>query len=171
MRALMFSFVAVVLLTPAEARAEYRHVELKIFGMDCATCAHGLRVQIQKIDGVESVELSLQRAAADIRLKPDNRVALDQFRQVVKGNGFAAREARVTAIGRVRAVGGKLAFEVSGVGGALLVDAANTTAEANRMLRTAHESKKDAALEVTGTVQKGTDGAESLAVASVKPVQ
>ena len=70
--------------------------------MDCAICAHGVKVAVQKVDGVESVQLSLERAEADIRLKPENRVSLDQFRRIVKGNGFEPREAKVTVAGSVR---------------------------------------------------------------------
>ena len=91
---------------PAPARAEYTRVELKILGMDCAICAHGVRVAVQKIDGVESVELSLERAQADIRLRKDNVVSLDRFRQIVKANGFEPKQATVTAVGTVREVGG-----------------------------------------------------------------
>ena len=54
---------------------------------------------MQKVDGVESVELSLERAEADIRLRPDNRSSLDRFRQIVKANGFEPKEATVTAVG------------------------------------------------------------------------
>ena len=111
-----------LLLLPAQVHAEYTRIELKIFGMDCAICAHGVRVAIQKMDGVESVTLSLERAEADIRLRQENRVSLDQFRKIVKANGFEPRQATVTAVGTAREVGGKLAFEVSGVPTPLVVD-------------------------------------------------
>ena len=66
-----------LLLSAAPAHAEYRRIELKILGMDCATCAHGVRVAMQKLDGVATVELSLERAQAEVSLKPDNRLTLD----------------------------------------------------------------------------------------------
>ena len=39
-----------LLLAAAPAHAEYRRIELKILGMDCATCAHGVRVAMQKLE-------------------------------------------------------------------------------------------------------------------------
>ena len=119
--------------------AQYRRVELKILGMDCAICAHGVRVAVQKVAGVESVELSLERAQADIRLIKDNRVSLDQFRKIVKGNGFEPRQATVTAIGTVREVDGKLAFEVSGVAPSAT---RLSRQERNRCSRTAQEGAR-----------------------------
>ena len=91
--------------------------------MDCAICAHGVKVAVQKVDGVESVQLSLERAEADIRLKPGDRVSLDQFRRIVKGNGFEPREAKVTVSGSVRSAGGKLTFEVPGTSAPVVIAA------------------------------------------------
>ena len=166
MRLGFFSLLILVLL-PSAARAEYTRIELKIFGMDCAICAHGVRVAIQKIDGVESVTLSLERAEADIRLRQENRVSLDQFRKIVKANGFEPRQATVTAVGTAREVGGKLAFEVSGVPTPLVVAADRSDASAYKQLRSAVDSKTPAVFEVTGTVEKKSDGVEQIAVASV----
>ena len=156
-----------LLLVPAQARAEYTRIELKIFGMDCAICAHGIRVAIQKIDAVESVTLSLERAEADIRLRQENRVSLDQFRKIVKANGFEPRQATVTAVGTAREVGGKLAFEVSGVPTPLVVDPDRSDASASKQLRSALDSKTPAVYEITGIVEKKSDGVEQIAVASV----
>ena len=83
MRTIHLSAILLVLLMPSRARAEYKRVELKILGMDCATCAHGVRIGVQKVAGVESVELSLERAEADIKLADGYRVPLAQFRRVL----------------------------------------------------------------------------------------
>src|SRR6188472_1550267 len=108
MRMILVPLATLFMMSPATAHAQYKTIELKILGMDCATCAHGVKVAVQKVDGVESVELSLERAEADIRLKPENRVSLDHFRRIVKGNGFEPREAKVTVNGSLRNAGGKL---------------------------------------------------------------
>jgi len=166
------ALLTLLLLVPAEARAEYRRIELKIFGMDCAICAHGVRVAFQKVDGVESVALSLERAEADVRLRQDNRASLDRFRQIVKANGFEPRQATVTAVGTVREVGGKLAFEVSGVTTVLIVDSDKSAPAVYKQLKSALDSKKPAVFEVVGTIQrnveKSSDGVESIVIASVK---
>jgi copper chaperone CopZ len=159
--------IAFSLLLPAVASAEYKRVELKILGMDCATCAHGVRVAVQKVDGVESVELSLERAAADIRLRPGNRVSLDRFRQIVKGNGFEPKEAVVTAVGTVRDAGGRLSFEVEGTGNLLVVAPDKTPAEVLRTLTSALGVKAPIVFEVVGSVAVG-GGVETIAISSAR---
>jgi copper chaperone CopZ len=160
--------LVVLLLTPVTGSAEYTRVELKIFGMDCAICAHGVRVAVQKVDGVDSVELSLERAQADIRLKAGNRVPLDRFRQIVKANGFEPKEASVSAIGNVRESGGKLSFEVSGLSTPLVVAADKTPAAILKTLKNGLDAKTPTTFEVTGSVTIGKDGTETIAIATAQ---
>jgi len=156
-----------LLLIPARARAEYTRIELKILGMDCAICAHGVRVAFQKVVGVESVELSLERAQADIRLRKDNNASLDRFRRIVKANGFEPKQATVTAIGTVRDLGGKLAFDVSGVSAQLIIAPDASAPAAYKQLKSAADAKSTAVFEVVGTVEaKGN--VDGIAIASVK---
>jgi copper chaperone CopZ len=170
MRTIHLHVILLVLLVPSPSRAEYRRIELKILGMDCATCAHGVRVGVQKVAGVESVELSLDRAQADIRLRPDNRVSIDQFRRIVRANGFEDGQATVTATGTVREVGGKLAFDVTGLPTPLIVSPDKTAPAAYKQLKAALDSKQPAVFEIVGTVEKKreTGDGESIAIASVK---
>lgn len=56
---------------------------------------------MRKIEGVESIDVSLEKAVADIRLKPNNRVTLAQLRAAIKKNGYATRDAEVEARGRI----------------------------------------------------------------------
>ena len=140
--------------------------------MDCATCAHGVRVAMQKLDGVATVELSLERAQAEVGLKPDNRLSLDQFRQVVKRNGFEPMQAAVTAVGTVRDAGGRMVFEVSGVATPLVISPDRSAPAAYKQLKGAFDSKSTAAFEVVGTVEAQVEkkgaGVETIAIASVR---
>ena len=54
-----------------------------------------------KLPGIESADVSLTTATADIRLKPDNRITLPQLREVLKKNGYPTRDAQVTGRGKV----------------------------------------------------------------------
>ena len=54
-----------------------------------------------KLPGVESADVSLTTATADIRLKPDNRITLPQLREVLKKNGYPTRDAQVSGRGKV----------------------------------------------------------------------
>ena len=50
--------------------------------------------------------MSLERASAVIALRPGNRITLPQLRQIIKNNGFTAKEATVTVAGTVIERGG-----------------------------------------------------------------
>ena len=166
MRMILVPLATLFMMSPATAHAQYKTIELKILGMDCATCAHGVKVAVQKVDGVESVELSLERAEADIRLKPENRVSLDHFRRIVKGNGFEPREAKINASGAVRNAGGKLTFEVPGTAAPLVISSNGSVPAVYKQLESS--AAGGGAVEITGTVERLPDGRDSLKVVSVK---
>jgi copper chaperone CopZ len=168
MRTIISLLILLTFFAPSSARAEYTRIELKIFGMDCAICAHGVRVAVQKVEGVESVELSLERAQADIRLRAGNAVPLDRFRQIVKGNGFEPKEATVTAVGTVGDSGGNVSFEISGVGTSLIVSRDKTSAAALKLMKSALDAKAPAVFEVSGVVTLGNDGKETITVSSAR---
>ena len=166
MRLILIPLAALFMMSPATAHAQYKTIELKILGMDCAICAHGVRVAVQKVDGVESVQLSLERAEADIRLKPENRVSLDQFRRIVKGNGFEPREAKVSVAGSVRSAGGKLTFDVPGTSAPLVIATDGSAQAVYEQLESS--AAGGAPVEITGTVARLPDGRDSLKPVSVK---
>ena len=65
-----------------------------------------------KLPGIESAEVSLTTATADIRLKPDNRITLPQLREVLKKNGYPTRDAQVSARGKAVERNGKRVFDL-----------------------------------------------------------
>jgi copper chaperone CopZ len=144
-------FVAALML-PSGAFAELLRVQLTVHGMDCATCAHGVRIAMQKVDGVESIEVSLERALADIRLRPGNRVGLQPFRQIVRSNGFAPKDALVTVTGTLVNQGGKPALNVTGLDAIwpLVSDPRHPAAHADAVTRLA--SNRSGRVQVTGVV-------------------
>jgi Heavy-metal-associated domain len=56
-------------------------------------------VAIKKLDGVESVDVSLEKATADVRLKPGNAITLPQLRRIIRQAGYPTKDARVDARG------------------------------------------------------------------------
>ncbi len=73
-----------------------------------------MSVALKKIEGVDSVAVSLNEGLAKIRLKPGNSVRLDQIRQKVEDNGFTPKEATVVARGQVVSAGGKQQLRLLG---------------------------------------------------------
>ncbi len=77
-------------------------------------CAHAVSVSIKKIQGIESVNVSLNNAMVTIALKPGNDVSLDQIRQAILDDGFTPKEAAVSAVGQLVSAGGKLKLKLTG---------------------------------------------------------
>ena len=80
-----------------------------------------MRVAVQKLPGVESVNVSLERASTDIQLRPGNSITLEQLRSIIKNNGFTAKEATVTVVGKLIERGGQLALDVTGTNTVMLI--------------------------------------------------
>ena len=80
-----------------------------------------MRVAVQKLPGVESVNVSLERASAEIQLRPGNSITLEQLRRIIKNNGFTAKEATVTVVGKLIERGGQPALDVTGTNTVMLI--------------------------------------------------
>ena len=71
-----------------------------------------MSVAIKKLDGVESVDVSLERATADIRLKPGNAITLPQLRRVIRQSGYPTKDAQIEARGAIVERNGKPALDL-----------------------------------------------------------
>ena len=69
---------------------------------------------MKKVEGVESVKVSLNEGRAMIVLKSGNSVRLEQIRKAVEEQGFTPKDAKVKAVGELTGTSGKLQFEVTG---------------------------------------------------------
>lgn len=73
-----------------------------------------MRVVVGKIEGVQSVKVSLKDGIATIQLAPSNRVTVEKIRDAIRSNGFAPREAEIRVAGVVAQRGDTLALVVPG---------------------------------------------------------
>lgn len=103
-----------VLVPTVAARAEYRQVNLTVFGMDCAPCAHAIHVSMKGIQGVSSVEVDLNTGLVTIKLAGGNSAAMRQFNEAVEKNGFTHKDATVVVRGMLSGTAQAPVLEVSG---------------------------------------------------------
>jgi cation transport ATPase len=89
-----------ILLAAVPLHAEYLRIQLHVLGLDCDLCARGVSASIQRMAGVESVEVILKTGTLEIALVPGNSVKMSELRKRIRDNGFRATDAKVTAIGR-----------------------------------------------------------------------
>jgi copper chaperone CopZ len=85
-------------------------------------------VAIKKLDGVDSVAVSLEKANADIRLKPGNTITLPQLRRIIRQAGYPTKDAHIEARGAVVERNGKPAFDLQNGSVLELASSPTTTA-------------------------------------------
>ena len=110
-KALIVSGVSLFTVT---AHAEYKQVDLTVFGMDCAPCAHAIHVSMKGIQGVNTVDVDLNTGLVAIRLAPGNSAAMRQFNEAVEKNGFTHKDANVVVRGEITGSASAPFLEVAG---------------------------------------------------------
>ena len=105
-----------------------------------------------KVQGVESVHVSLKEASTTIELRAGNVVTLDQVRDIIKKNGFKPGAAQVRATGTLVDVSGRLRIDLAPAKVILSVASEKDAAaeEARKLL-----AAGDRVVEVAGTVSEG----------------
>ena len=78
------------------------------------TCAYAVRVALLKFSGVDSVDVSLNKGLATVKLKPGNSIRPSQFWEAIRKNGNTPKITEVTVRGEVQNGGSQL--KVSGSG-------------------------------------------------------
>jgi hypothetical protein len=69
---------------------------------------------MKRIDGVESVKVSLESGVADVELAPGNGVTIEKLRKAITDNGFTPKDAEATLAGKIVVDKGKPQLAVSG---------------------------------------------------------
>ena len=113
-----------------------------------------MSVAIKKLDGVESIDVSLEKSSADIKLKAGNTITLAQIRRIIRSNGYPSKDAQIDAKGMFVERDGKPVFDL--LNGSTL-DLA--------------EKPKDApaeAVDITGVSRPGDKDAERLTITESK---
>lgn len=101
-------------LTTLAAHAEYNQVNMTVFGMDCAPCAHAIHVSMKGIQGVNKVDVDLNTGLVTIQLTFGNGAGMQQFNQAVEKNGFTHKDAKIVAKGKITGTAAAPIFEVTG---------------------------------------------------------
>jgi cation transport ATPase len=101
-------------LSSLAAHAEYEQVDLTVFGMDCAPCAHAIHVSMKGIQGVNTVDVDLNTGLVSIKLTPGNSAVMRQFNEAVEKNGFTHKDAIVLVRGQLSGPAQAPFLEVTG---------------------------------------------------------
>jgi hypothetical protein len=123
-----------------------------------------VRVAVQKLPAVESVNVSLERASTDIQLRSGNTITLEQLRTIIKNNGFTTKEATVTAVGTLIERGGQPALEVTGTNTVMLIAADSKRPAVFKQLQDQLRVKPGASIQLIGVVQSVANSPDRMTV-------
>ena len=73
-----------------------------------------MRVSLKAVSGVDSVDVSLEKGLAVVKMKPGNVATLKRLNEAITRNGFTMKDSTATVAGVVVTTDGRTALRVSG---------------------------------------------------------
>jgi mercuric ion binding protein len=90
-----FLLMALLFLLPVSyVIADQQVVELPVNGMVCKFCVYGVKKQLKKLDGIQDVDVSLEKKRARIVMAPNQKADIDAIRDAITEAGFTPGEAK-----------------------------------------------------------------------------
>ena len=115
---------------------------------------------MEKVEGVASVDVSLEKGTVDIVMKPDNTTTLPWLRRTIRSNGNETKDATITARGRFVEVADGLSLDL--LNGSSLPIVRPASSAKNRF------TASNKVVEVAGVSRADATNAERLTITSVK---
>jgi hypothetical protein len=151
-----------LLVTTLAAHAEFLRVEVTFQGTDCISCTESLQGRLERVRGVESVALDLERSIVTLGLAAENSVRLAPLLSRITQDGTKISRIEIVAKGAILREEGKLRFQPVGL------------KETYRLQLSAEDSKRElqqgSLYEVRGTVLEFEPGADAVIAVSAAPV-
>jgi copper chaperone CopZ len=73
-----------------------------------------VRVSLKSVSGVDSVDVSLDKGLASVKMKPGNAATLRQLQEAITKNGFTMKPSNVSVAGKIVIANGQPELQVSG---------------------------------------------------------
>jgi len=131
------------------------------------TCAHVVDVALKKTDGVDTVDVSLNKGLATVKLKAGNHVSVPQLWNLLHEKGYTPKTTVVVVKGVAENVAGTARLKVTGTNDVLVLSADPKAAAAFMDVRT----RTGQTIQVQGTMEPGKNlkAAVPLQVRQVRP--
>jgi copper chaperone CopZ len=84
-------------------------------------CAHAVRVSLKSVSGVDSVDVSLAKGIAVVKMKPGNNATLKQLQGAITKNGFTMKNSAAAVAGTIVVGNGKTQLQISGTNEVLIL--------------------------------------------------
>ena len=73
-----------------------------------------MRMSLKSVSGVDSVDVSLEKGLAVVKMKPGNTATFKQLNEAITKNGFTMKDSAATVAGTVVSTEGRATLRVSG---------------------------------------------------------
>ena len=151
------------------SHAEIASVSVRVDGLACPFCVHGVEKKLEAVEGVGGVTVDLADGRADLLLEGDVLPPPGQIGLAVKKAGFTARSIDITAVGSITADGERLWLRVRfGPERFLLIPHASEGG--SRLARLRDLASGGTPVAVSGSVHQHADGPLGLVVTDVQEV-
>jgi copper chaperone CopZ len=120
--------LALLLVLASPLSAQFRSIEITFEGIGCSSCMESLPGRLERLRGVESVKVDPQSAVVKIQLAEQNRVRLEQVRDMIEQDGTKARKAIVAVKGELAQVDGKWVLQPPSLPSSYEIEAASPSA-------------------------------------------
>jgi copper chaperone CopZ len=72
-----------------------------------------VRVSLKSVDGVDAVDVSLDKGLASVKMKTGNAATLKQLQEAITKNGFTMKPSMVSVVGKIVMTNGQPKLQVS----------------------------------------------------------
>src|SRR4051794_25930066 len=120
--------LALLILLASPAYAQFRSMEITFEGIGCASCMESLPARMQRLRGVESATVDAAHGVLKIQLAEQNRVRVEQVRDMIEQDGTKMKSATVTVQGELAQASGKWVLQPPSLPASYEVDAASPAA-------------------------------------------
>jgi len=110
-----------------------------------------VRVSLRSVAGVDSVDVSLEKGLATVKMKSRNTATLKQLKDAITKNGFAMKASNAVVAGTIFTGNGKLQLKVSGS-----ADVLDLVPDSPKVV--AASSMQGKSVLVSGTIPEGQKG-------------
>ncbi len=80
-----------LLLSSSLTLAAGMQYDLRVDGLSCPFCAYGIEKKLKKTEGVESVDIDLERGVVVVKTREGVKLSEQQMKRLVKDAGFTLR--------------------------------------------------------------------------------
>lgn len=103
------------LMAALPCAAQFLSIEIGFQGIGCASCIESLPERMKRLRGVESVTVDAASATLKLQLAEQNRVRLEQVRDMIEQDGTKVKRATVRVKGDLTHRDGKWMLQPSGL--------------------------------------------------------